>query len=379
LRLRQVLTNLLNNAFKFTKAGSVTLSARRNGERIVFEVRDTGLGIPPGEVARVFEPFFQASNHSEHQQGVGLGLHICRRLVEVLNGEIAVESILRQGSVFRVVLPVKHWSEPHGLARPLRKVVGYEGRKRRVLVVDDDPQNRAMLGELLEALGFDALCMSSPSGAVKRLSAPGRFDVFISDLRMPGQDGFAVISMLGDLGLSATTVKVATSASVYEQDRAEAIRHGFDEFLPKPVREEELVELLGRRLDLKWVCEAPVPEAGSASPSSPGSSPSELAGEGGASLPRTQVLALLKAAQVGDVTAVSSGLERLKKQFPQHQSIYSRLEALLREFRMRSIEEFLEGMAGADPVAERDAGADGSGSREPEQPCAKEAGFGEAG
>jgi signal transduction histidine kinase/CheY-like chemotaxis protein len=378
LRLRQVLTNLLNNAFKFTRAGSVTLSARRDGDRIIFEVRDTGLGIPPGEVARVFEPFFQASNHSEHQQGVGLGLHICRRLVEVLNGEIAVESTLHHGSVFRVVLPVKHWSESHRLARPLRKVVGYEGRKRRVLVVDDDPQNRAMLGELLAILGFDALCMDSPAGAVKLLSSSERFDVLISDLRMPSQDGFAVISTLGTLGLSATMLKVATSASVYEEDRTEAIRHGFDEFLPKPVREEELVELLGRRLGLKWVYEEPVPEAGSAS--APSSSPSlPLAGEGGASLPRMEVLALLKAAQVGDVTAVSGCLKRLKKQFPQHQLVYSRLEALLREFRMRSIEEFLEGMAGADPVTESDAGADGSQNRGWEQPCAKEAGFGEAG
>lgn len=380
LRLRQVLTNLLNNAFKFTRAGSVTLSTRRDGDRIVFEVRDTGLGIPPGELARVFEPFFQASNHSEHQQGVGLGLHICRRLVEVLNGEITVESTVRRGSVFRVVLPVKHWSEPHNLAQPLRKVVGYEGRKRRVLVVDDDPQNRAMLGELLGVLGFAALCMDSPSGAVKLLSSPERFDVLISDLRMPGEDGFAVISTLGNLGLSGTMLKVATSASVYEEDRAEAIRHGFDEFLPKPVREEELIELLGRRLGLKWVYEGPVPEAGTAA--APSSSPLlPSAGEGGAStsLPRMEVLALLKAAQVGDVTAVSGCLKRLKRQFPQHQLVYSRLEALLREFRMRSIEEFLEGMAGANPVMQSDAGADGSRNRGGEQRCAKEGGSGEAG
>jgi len=373
LRVRQVLTNLLNNAFKFTRAGSVALCARREGDRIVFEVRDTGLGIPSGEVTRVFEPFFQASNHTEHQHGVGLGLHICRRLVEVLNGEITVESFLGQGSTFRVVLPVNHWSEPHALARPLRKIVGYEGRKRRVLVIDDDPQDRSMLCELLEALGFDALCMNSPSGAVKLLSSPDRFDVLISDLRVPGEDGFAVISQLGDLGDSATMLKVATSASVYEEDKAEAIRHGFDEFLPKPVREDELVELLGRRLDLKWVYEQSVEGTERPAAHAP------VAGEDGSSLPRTELLALLKAAQVGDVTAVSGSLKRLKDQLPQHHLIYSRLETLLREFRMHSIEEFLEKMAGADPSAEDIGGSEGSQNPVREQPCTKAAGLGEAG
>jgi len=363
MRVRQVLTNLLNNAFKFTRAGSVALAARREADQIVFEVRDTGLGIPPGELTRVFEAFFQASNHKEHQQGVGLGLHICRRLVEVLAGEITVESALGKGSVFRVALPLKHWSEPLVLSRPLRKVVGYEGRKRRVLVIDDDPQNRAMLCELLRALGFDALCMDNPSGAVELLSSPERFDALISDLQMPGQDGFDLISKLGELGLSATMLKVASSASVYEEDRAEALRHGFDEFLPKPVREEELLELFGRRLDLKWVYEKPVPDA--AGSSSPASAPS--AGDDGALLPRAEVLTLLKAAQVGDVTAVSGCLKRLKTQLPQHHLVYSRLEALLREFRMRSIEEFLEKMAGADSAAGHEAGTDEFRDRDPEQ------------
>jgi CheY-like chemotaxis protein len=278
-------------------------------------------------------------------------------LVEVLNGEIAVESVLHQGSVFRVTLPVKHWNEPHSLARPLRKVVGYEGRKRRVLVVDDDPQNRAVLGGLLEVLGFDALCTNSTSGAVELLRSPERFDVLISDLRMPGQDGFALINTVTHLGWSATMLKVASSASVYDEDKAEAIRHGFDEFLPKPVREGDLIELLGRRLELKWVYEQDEPEAGRASP------PSPLASEGGAPLPRAEVLALLKAAQVGDVAVVSGDLKRLRKQFPQHHLVYSRLEALLREFRMHSIEEFLEKMVGEEPVIEDGVGSDGSQSR----------------
>ena len=144
---------------------------------------------------------------------------------------------------------------------------------------------------------------------------------------------------------------------MYAEDKAEAIRHGFDEFLPKPVREDDLVELLGRRLELKWVYEQDEPEAGRASP------PSPLACEGGAPLPRGEVLALLKAAQVGDVTAVSGGLKRLRKQFPQHQLVYSRLEALLREFRMHSIEEFLERMVGEEPVIEDGVGSDGSQNR----------------
>ncbi|MBV9489667.1 MAG: response regulator [Verrucomicrobia bacterium] len=351
LRLRQILTNLLNNAFKFTRTGSITLSARRDGEWVAFAVRDTGLGIPPDELTHVFEPFFQASNHRERQQGVGLGLHICHRLVELLGGQISVTSELHQGSVFQALLPIRRWADARLTEQSRERVVGYVGVRRRILVVDDDPQNRALLSELLEELGFETAQANGFVQAVRSLRSAENFNAVISDLRMPGRDGFALLSTIAKLENAKGLLKIASSASVYEQDRAEALRRGFDEFLPKPVQETEVIELLSRRLGLTWIYREADPFSlrQDAAPAAAGQE---------SCLPQGEIQALFHAARVGDINALTKGVAQLKKNRPEHRDIYSRLESLLKEFRMRSIEEYLQSLLVPETAAmDNEAGA----------------------
>jgi signal transduction histidine kinase len=155
IRLRQVLYNLLSNAMKFTSQGEVTFRVYAGPDRIHFEVKDTGRGIPKQEMPLVFQPFYQATNNDLTGQGVGLGLHISKRIVELLGGEITVCSEPDKGSTFSFVIP---WREAlPDVHDPSPRIAGYQGSRQKILVVDDEPLNRSMLRELLSTVGFGDL------------------------------------------------------------------------------------------------------------------------------------------------------------------------------------------------------------------------------
>src|SRR6202007_2328449 len=161
VRLRQVLYNLLGNAMKFTSEGEVAFRVYPDPARIRFEVEDTGKGIPEQELSSIFQPFYQATNNALTGQGVGLGLHISKQIVELLGGEIKVYSEPGQGSTFSFVIPRRD-ADPANLAASSPQIRNYEGPRRKILVVDDEPLNRAMLIELLSTVGFEATDADSP-------------------------------------------------------------------------------------------------------------------------------------------------------------------------------------------------------------------------
>jgi signal transduction histidine kinase/CheY-like chemotaxis protein len=250
LRLRQVLYNLLVNAMKFTAQGEVALRVYVNPERLRFEVKDTGKGISKEDLPSIFKPFYQATNNNLTGQGVGLGLHISRQIVELLGGEITIASELGQGSTFSFEIPLRG-ADAVSTGLPLPQVIGYEGPRRKILVVDDEPLNRSILRELLSAVGFDATEADSPEEAVRLLQ--DHFDAVISDIRMPGYDGHTLCRHLRSSPATENLVIIASSASVFADDQRLALDSGFNDFLPKPVMEEELFEILGRHLKLKWI------------------------------------------------------------------------------------------------------------------------------
>jgi signal transduction histidine kinase/CheY-like chemotaxis protein len=186
LRLRQVLYNLLGNAMKFTAKGEVALRVEVTSERLRFEVKDTGQGIPREEVSSLFKPFYQAGNNQLIGQGVGLGLYISKQIVELLGGKITVVSEAGKGSTFSFEI-ARTDAKPCGPKAISRTAVGYEEPRRRILIVDDEPLNRAVLRELLAMVGFDSVEASSPDEALSLLH--DHFDAVISDIRMPGYDG----------------------------------------------------------------------------------------------------------------------------------------------------------------------------------------------
>jgi CheY-like chemotaxis protein/anti-sigma regulatory factor (Ser/Thr protein kinase) len=249
VRLRQVLYNLLGNAMKFTTQGEVSFQVYAEPTQIRFEVKDTGKGIPRHELPLIFKPFYQATNNDLTGQGAGLGLHISKQIVELLGGEIKVCSEPGQGSTFSFLIPRRD-ALPELQVRSSR-IAGYQGPRRRLLVVDDEPLNRAMLRELLSAVGFDAVEADSPEQALALIQ--DGFDAVNSDIRMPGYDGHTFCRNLRSRETTKDLVIVASSASVFADDQRLALASGFSDFLPKPVMEEELFEILGRHLGLKWI------------------------------------------------------------------------------------------------------------------------------
>ena len=170
--------------------------------------------------------------------------------MELLGGEITIASELGQGSTFSFEIPLRG-ADAVSTGLPLPQVIGYEGPRRKILVVDDEPLNRSILRELLSAVGFDATEADSPEEAVRLLQ--DHFDAVISDIRMPGYDGHTLCRHLRSSPATENLVIIASSASVFADDQRLALDSGFNDFLPKPVMEEELFEILGRHLKLKWI------------------------------------------------------------------------------------------------------------------------------
>jgi CheY-like chemotaxis protein len=235
---------------KFTAQGEVALRVYVNQGRLRFEVKDTGKGIPKEDLPSLFKPFYQGTNNNLKGQGVGLGLHISKQIVELLGGEITIASELGQGSTFSFEIPLRGADQP-GTEPRSPQVIGYEGPRRRILVVDDEPLNRSILGELLSTVGFDATEADSPEEALRLLK--NHFDAVISDIRMPGYDGNTLCRHLRSSPATENLVIIASSASVFADDQRLALDSGANDFLPKPVMEEELFEILGRHLILKWI------------------------------------------------------------------------------------------------------------------------------
>jgi signal transduction histidine kinase/CheY-like chemotaxis protein len=249
LRLRQVLYNLLGNAVKFTSQGEIALRVYATSEQLRFEVKDTGKGIPQKDLPSIFKPFYQASNNQLIGQGVGLGLYISKQIVELLGGKISIDSEPTRGSTFNFEIPRRDTNPGYPeLASP--QIIGYEGPVRKILVLDDEPLNRSMLRELLSTVGFDTVPAESTEQAISLLK--DRFDAVISDIRMPGDDGNIFCRRLRSSDETKNLIIIASSGSVFADDRRLALASGFNDFLAKPIMEQELFEILGKHLGIEW-------------------------------------------------------------------------------------------------------------------------------
>jgi len=243
VRLRQVLINLLANAVKFTSHGRVDLriSAAPAG-KIAFIVRDTGIGMSPETVSRLFRPFVQADASTTRRfGGTGLGLAIVLGLTEAMKGTIEVNSVPGQGSTFTVTLPLTSWDE--SLDEDPSLVLVRPGQLR-ILVVDDTPVNRRIVRKMLEADGHDVIEAEDGEQAV---ASEGPYDLVLMDVHMPGIDGLEATRRLKRSGgFRATAPVIGLSASTSLEDRAAALAAGMDEFLGKPIRPNDLRRVMAR-------------------------------------------------------------------------------------------------------------------------------------
>ena len=254
-RLRQILINLLGNAIKFTEQGSVSLHvdcqtdmARPQQCRLHFTVSDTGIGMAPAVVDKLFTAFFQGDASITRQfGGTGLGLSICKRLVDLMGGDISVTSQPGQGSTFHFSLPFALGAsgEPGSRQQPASPL--QPGRSLRVLVVEDNPINQKVAAALLHNLGHHALRANNGEEALQM--AGNDIDLILMDCQMPVMDGFAATRHLraGAAGESAARLPViAMTANALPEDREQCLAAGMTDYLAKPLSRDALSEILLR-------------------------------------------------------------------------------------------------------------------------------------
>jgi len=261
-RLRQIIVNLVGNALKFTEAGTVSVEASlpAPGDRLEIAVADTGVGLDPEEVARIFESFAQAdSSTTRRHGGTGLGLTISDRLARLLGGGIRVESERGRGSTFRLEVatgPLDGVAMLDGAAaekasRPARPD---SGRLRltacRILLAEDHEMNRKLVRAIVERLGATVTEAVDGAEAVERARDAERagrpFDLVLMDLQMPRLDGFEATRRLRAEGFAGPIV--ALTGNALESERRQCLEAGFDDFASKPVRKERLFDILATRL-----------------------------------------------------------------------------------------------------------------------------------
>ncbi len=247
LRLRQVLLNLISNAIKFTDAGTVGLSVSpvpaSDPPQLQFQVRDTGPGISPENLGRIFTPFYQADTSlTRPAGGTGLGLSISKRLAELLGGQMSVESRPGVGSTFIAVIaslpPTASNVKPRPAVKPFSTRAGVG---LRALVVDDSEAIRSLLAQSLARLGVNVIQADDGKKAVE-LGVDPKLDVIVLDMQMPVMDGYLAARTLRERGVR--TRIIAVTAHSMEGDREGCLRAGCDEYMPKPIDMQKLAEMV---------------------------------------------------------------------------------------------------------------------------------------
>ncbi|MEO8009787.1 MAG: ATP-binding protein, partial [Betaproteobacteria bacterium] len=345
-RLRQILLNLLGNAIKFTATGQVTLTVQTialGDERIDLRlwVKDTGVGIAPEDTNRIFSPFEQAEPGRKRESGVGLGLAISQELAHLMGGDIQVESRPGGGSsfCFSVALPIVR--EPQTDMPVHRRIIGYQGARKCIMVADDQEENRRLLQQILEPVGFELLPAAGGQQAVDaaRRRHP---DLIVMDLRMPEMTGFQAAHAIRQSPQLAKVPIVAASASTADLERAEADSLTFAVCLRKPFESTELLDTIGRLLDLTWQYE----EA-----DMPGNAPMQEKPDAQLVPPSPAVLdELLELARLGKLVRVEQVALELERGELRYRPFARRLYALARDLDEERLIALLQNCAEAQQV-----------------------------
>jgi CheY-like chemotaxis protein len=326
-RVRQILINLLGNAIKFTSQGQVTFRIRYAREMAHIDIEDTGPGLTGDELAQIFEPFARGNSASHTAPGAGLGLTIAKMLTDLMGGEMTVASTPGAGSVFRMKLFLP---EVHHVPAPARAAVnrprrGYEGPRRKVLVVDNEEADRELLVQLLEPLGFELRTAASGHDALDLLAAGLRPDAILMDLAMPGIDGWETIRRL--LRLDGLVAKVAVvSANAFDKNLDNDAGVRAEDFILKPVRHSELLDWLERQLGLRWLeSEQPRPAAVAAA------APAWVWPEA------ASLLALQHAVQLGYYRGIMNQLDVIEAAQPACAAFTAAMRDLARQFQFEAM------------------------------------------
>jgi len=330
-RLRQILINILGNAVKFTSRGGVVFRLKYQREMATFEIEDSGPGIAAEELDHIFEPFSRGrAVHVGATGGTGLGLTIARMLTDVMGGELTVESTPGQGSRFRIRLFLPQLATAQGErgnahARP----IGYIGVRRRILIVDNEKTDRELLISVLEPLGFQ---LAQAASGEECLGMIPRFrpHLIFMDLAMPGIDGWETLRRIHDGGMTGAEVAVI-SANAFEKGAENNVGIAAENFITKPVRMDQLLDWIGRHLELEWVRAEASPPL-----SNPASAPTRLNYP-----PEAYLHALEEQIDLGYVRGILNKLGEIERLASAHGEFAALMRELARQFQFEAMKEIL--------------------------------------
>ncbi|WP_133718851.1 response regulator [Methylocaldum gracile] len=328
-RVGQILINLLSNAVKFTQEGGIVFRVGYSGEIARFQVTDTGEGISQDQIETIFLPFRRLPRARGNAiPGSGLGLTISKMLTQIMGGELTVESEPQKGSTFavRLFLPSLRSAEE---VRDEGDIMGYRGPRRKILVVDDQPEHRGILTSALTPLGF----VLEEAGSGEECLAKAREwnpDLILLDIIMPGTTGIEAAASLRQTGFKTPIIVV--SANAYQSDCRSASAAGCDDFLAKPIQIEELLRKLKLHLSLDWLYRGEDTEQIETAPDTaqPMLRP-----------PPDCLEELAAFARIGDLRGLADRLDTLAGSDAGYIPFAEHLQALSREFRLGDIKKTL--------------------------------------
>ena len=339
-KVRQILVNIVGNAFKFTRHGGVRMAAcvvpgsAPAARLIAVDIEDHGCGIGEADLERIFEVFEQAEDGRRSGKGTGLGLPLSRRYARALGGDVTVTSRPGEGSCFRVTFALCEPTRSGGGSRQRPKVLGLAPQQAacHILVVDDDPANREMLAEMLTAVGFVVEVVVGGGQALQRLAAADAVDLVLMDRHMPEMDGYETLRLLRQRPGGGSLRVLMVTASGAAADRAPALAAGADGFISKPVWREELLAEIGRLTGVRYAYQQGAAVASAAL------QPADLA-----ALPATLLHLLREALCCGDIRCLRELLAELAGTQPE---MAARLAELVNSYAYERLDGLLEAVKG---------------------------------
>jgi CheY-like chemotaxis protein len=345
-RLRQVLINLLSNAIKFTEKGKVTFLIKTEKIKNVvdpegkslyelrFQVEDTGLGISSEHLETIFLPFEQVGSIKKQSEGTGLGLAISQKIVNMMGSTLNVQSQLGEGSIFWFdveLTEAKQWADKSKLSSK-GVILGFKGETRKILVVDDRWENRSVLLNLLEPLGFEISEAKNGRDALTQIEKK-QPHLVITDIAMPVMDGYEMLKQLRQSKQFQELPVIVSSASVFETDRQKSLAVGANDFLPKPVQADSLLESLEKLLELEWLYEEEKKESNN-----------EVKNNGTeiVSPPAEELILLLDLSRKGLISNLLQELDRIEQQDGKFLNFAQEIRKFAKSFQMRQIRAFIE-------------------------------------
>ncbi|MBB3214780.1 signal transduction histidine kinase/CheY-like chemotaxis protein/purine-cytosine permease-like protein [Herbaspirillum sp. Sphag1AN] len=331
-RLRQILINLLGNAVKFTDHGGVTMRIHYQREIAYFDIIDTGIGIAPADLERVFLPFERSSAANLREDiGTGLGLAICSMLTHIMGGELTVESTLGVGSSFHLKIYLPEVNAPRPRLKLEDQMSGYVGAVKRVLVVDDQASQRRLLKDMLVPLGFEVSEADSGLACLEQLTQAVP-DLILLDIAMPLMDGWTVARTIRARGHVKLPI-IIISANAFESAHERGDASLCNDFVVKPVSYNELLLKMRQQLQLEWVSAPPAP----------------VVSQTMLLIPVPEKLrALLELGHIGYAKAILGKLDELEQQDAAYLPFTTELRQLVRQFRLNEYVIRIKEMMGHD-------------------------------